>query len=485
MRKPRAVIINETPEGKENLTTLLKGLIKTGGKAQALVDGVKQEVDIEGSGLDFEIIDEDNVSVPLRKNSKLLPGTIYFIREDPKNPKLESQIAKELTEKGADNAKVLTTERLKPYAETTTAEGHEHFSGWIPKRGGIFDVGEVSRKVEELRKDEKLSQRVTLGVIGLGKLGRQILSVFKSQSHIASVHAFSEFAKNDYEKEIIPRMAFEGDQRRKFHFHGNLEAVIQANPDQLVISTGEFRVPYDNYDKIRDLTGRLMVGAYPKVRRILQAVKDAGYNGTILMEANPTGALLQVAKRMGIDPSILTSITPDMSRHKTLLLEKLSAEDPSLQYSDIDLTVIGEHGKEIPLLREARVRGELLTNVFPEFKKASYRMDFINEAREIGLRGIKISEKLGDNYGGTPDKIVEYIKHFASFGRTIPSAYSYFVEADCFIGAPSIIDYPLKVKSVSQSLRGLSQDKEVLAGLGKDIGYQIALTNKHHPKPKA
>lgn len=464
MRKPRAIIINETPKGKKDLVRLIKGPIKN------------------DSGIDFDITTAENVSIPVRSNSKLLNGTTYFIAEDPKDPKQASQIAKALNDRGVKVGKVLTTDRPKPYAETTTEPGYEQFSGWLPKTEGEFNEGEVKRKIEEMREDKKLVQPISIGIIGLGKLGRQLCSDLKSKPYAKSVHAFTNWAKNSYERNIKPRLAFKGDQERKFQFHSRLEGVIEANPDILIVATGEHGIHYEKYDKIKDLTRRLMQGAYPKVRKILEAVRDMDYPGTICMEANPTGALLQVAKRMGIDPSDLTSITPDMSRHKTLLLEKLLQKDPSLRYSDINLTVIGEHGKEIPLLREAKVRGELLTEAHPEFKNQAYRRVFINEAREIGLNLVKVAEKLGDNYGGIPEIIIENLEGFAYFQRNMPSAYSYFPEADCFIGTPSKVSYPLKIESEGKRLRDLSQNKEVRKELGSTIGYQKALADKYHPK---
>jgi len=484
MRKPRAVIINETPEGKKSLIKLLRGVVKDGGRERVKTERGVEEDDIEASGLDYHIIAAENVTHSIRSNSRLRKGNIYFIREDPKNPKLASQIAKELINRGVNAGMVLTTDRPSPYAETMREPGHEYFSGWLPKTEERFDAGEVSRKIKELRKDHKMVQPISLGIIGLGKLGRQLCSDLKSKPYASSIHAFTNWAKDSYERDIKPRLAFKGDQESKFEFHKRLEAVIEANPDILIVATGEHGIPYDEYGAIKDLTGRLMQGAYPKVRNTLQAIKDRNYQGTICMEANPTGPLLQVAKRMGVDPSNLTSITPDMSRHKTLLLKRLSKKDPSLIYSDIDLTVIGEHGKEIPLLREATVRGKPLPEAHPKFKNPFYRKDFIREAREIGLNLVKVAERLGDNYGGIPEIIIENLEGFAYFQRNIPSAYSYFAEADCFIGAPSIVSYPLKIESEGEKLRDLSQDKEVRAELGRTLAYQRALADKYHPKTK-
>jgi len=68
---------------------------------------------------------------------------------------------------------------------------------------------------------------------------------------------------------------------------------------------------------------------------------------------------------------------------------------------------------------------------------------------------------------------------------TIPSAYSYFEEEDCFIGSPSIIHHPLRIKSVATKLDDLSQDEEVIAELKETIEYQKVLADKYHPDTTA
>ena len=400
------------------------------------------------------------------------------------------------------------------------------FKNWFRNTSSFHDIvieddkhpldSEMGDAIEYARQGRKICQPLSIGVIGLGKLGRQAIHDLKAKPHIENVHAFSEFAKGNYEKLIIPRIAFGKDERKNFHFHDALEELVEANPDLIIVSTGEYGVPYEKYRRINTLTERLMKGSYPKVKKVLELLEEKKYNGCIFMESNPVGPLLQVAKRIGIDPSMLTSISPDLSRHKTLLLEILSGAKPweyeeimkeimpemsatmakevkrksqrieygerkkDLQYSDINLRVIGEHGKEIPLLREAKVRCKPLVEVFPEFNEYEYRRAFTNEGRHIGLNLMQVAEDLGDNYGGTPDEIVEQIENFAFLGGTIPSAYSYFAGADCFIGAPSIIEYPLRIKSVSD-LDDLSQDEEAMSELRKHIEYQIALADEYHP----
>ncbi len=481
MKRPKAVIINETEKGKKHLIELLKGAVK------------------DNSGLTFDIITDNNVTDPdsLRRNSKLLGGDVYFIHEEPEREKwpLAPKIAKALVERGVRGGMTLTTERTReePYDVTKKQPGYKHFNGWLPKTDEQFNAGEVSRKVEEFRKrkrdkegaieqESKFFQTMSVGILGLGKLGRGVCRGIKAKPYIKVVNAFTDFAKGEYEKEIIPNLAFKKDERKKFKFHNTLEGVIEANPDVLIIATGEHGIQYGAYNQIKDLTERLMHGAYPKVKAMLQAIKDRDYQGPIFMESNAVGPLLQVAKRMGLDPSNLTSITPDVVRHNTHLLELLQKQDPTLKYSDIILGTIGEHGKEISRLREGKVRDIPLTEASPEFKDPKYRRQFNHKARQIGLTLVEASRRLRDTYGGITEMITDALESFAYFQRNVPSAYSYFPEADCFIGVPSVAEYPLKIKSVATHLRNLSQDREVLTELGKTIAYQIALADKYHPK---
>lgn len=488
MKRPVAVIASKNQKLRENIANVCDNL---------------------DCGIDFEVKTYED-----REKLGNLPGSQVYVATSLNPDSNQQVLARKLRDENVGCARILVTttkkllEQHKRFQKASLISNYEayqkekkseqvnwvDFKTWFRENYPTFhDIAidgdsnplqdEVQAAIERIRQRKLIIVPLSIGIVGLGKLGRQLCYDLKSKPFAKEVHAFTNWVKGDYDgSDIIPRLAFAENQRSKFTFHQRLEGLVEAMPDVLIISTGEYGIAYDGYHKIKDLTERLMQGAYPKVRTILQAIKDKDYNGTICMESNSTGALLQVAKRMGIDPSMLTSITPDMSRHKTLLLEKLLKKDPSLKYQDIDLIVIGEHGKEIPILREARVKGRLLTEVHPEFKDSLYRDAFILEAREIGLKGVKASEKLGDNYGGIPEIIINNLESFAHFQRRIPSAYSYFPEADCFIGAPSIVSYPLKIESEVKSLKDLSEDKEVRAELGRTIGYQIALTNRYHPK---
>lgn len=493
MKKPVVIIVSRERKLRES--------------AKKAIETASKDIDI-----DFEISGYESRKY---KGGKINDAQLYVTTSlDPASN--EQRIARGL--KGTGCARILYTDMPKLLEEHINDPKSSLFSGYlrhtkesshrkiVPKNFEIwfsenkrttFDeivLGgetnliekEFQEAIERVRKARKMRQQLNIGVVGLGKLGRQIVHDLKSKPFVESVNAFTNFAKDDYEGIIIPRMAFEGDQRRKFHFHESIDSLLETNPDPLIICTGEWaeNIRYENFKEIEKLTERLMDGAYKKVRDILKTIKDfqtKGYNGLICMESNPTGTLLQVAKRMGIDPMTLTSITPDMSRHKTLLLQKLAKRDPTLKYSDIELRVIGEHGKEIPLLKEARVRGKPLRKVCSKFRNKAYRRAFIDEARGIGLKLMKVSEELGDNYGGTPDKIVEHLGDFAHLQRMIPSAYSYFnKEDDCFIGSPSIVSYPLRVRSTSESLNELSHDEEVRKELRETIEYQKKLADKYH-----
>lgn len=509
MKKPKAIVVSKDSEERQRIANSLKNGISKDTGIDFKVNQYENRQNLTKEAKEAQLYvatslnpysSQQKLARKMKKRGShcarlLVTNTSDIVKQDIEHSRgtLLSRL-KGLIKKGSKPAGTLLTMYFLHKGDKISSENIDwkDFKNWFRNTSPFHDIviegdkhpldTETKKAIEYVRQKRKMCQPLSVGVVGLGKLGRQILHDFKSKPYIESVHAFSEFANDNYEEVIVPRMAFEGDQRRNFHFHKALEELIEANPDLFIISTGEFGVPYEKYNKIGNLTERLMRGAYEKVRDILQVLKDTGYNGCICMESNPTGPLLQVAKRIGIDPSILTSITPDMSRHKTLLLEKLSEKDPSLQYSDIDLTVIGEHGKEIPLLTEARIRDQPLIEVFPEFKKEEYRKNFVEEGRHIGLKLMTIADNLGDNYGGTPDEIVKQIENFAFLGRNISSAYSYFADADCFISSPSLINYPLRIESVSDTIEGLSQDKEVISELRKHIEYQKNLANEYLSK---
>jgi len=352
------------------------------------------------------------------------------------------------------------------------------------------DVNSTKREfqlaIERVRKERKMKQNLNIGIIGLGKLGRQLIHGLKSKKYIETVHAFSDFAKKDYNGLIIPRMGFEGDERSIFEFHNSLESLLETNPNPLIIATGEYskNIGYSNYPKIKNLTERLMKGSYPKAKEIFEVIKkyqEKGYDGLTLTESNPVGPLLQVAKEIGIPIEMLSAITSDNARHKTLLLERLQEQDPTLQYADVYLDVIGEHGREIPLLTEAQIKGKLLMNAYREFKDPKYREALAREGREIGLKLMINAEELGDNYGGITDTMIKCLEDFAYLQRDMSSTYSYFnSKDDFFIGAPSRISYPLRIHSIAGELDNLIEDEGVINELIETIDYQKKLVKKYH-----
>ncbi|RLG12006.1 hypothetical protein DRN73_03780 [Candidatus Pacearchaeota archaeon] len=454
MKKPKAVIIGESEKARRNLKEILKKQVKN------------------ETGIDFRIV----TAKGCRLNSE---GVVYFIYETPEDKTKAPKIAETLIEKGVKAGKVLTTRGKEPYKETMTEEGYKFFSGWLPKNSEEeFDEGEVIRKVQELRRDRKLFHPISLGIIGLGKLGRQVVKDAKSRDWLKEVHAYTGFVKGDYSL-IRAQIGIERDEDEKVHFHRDLEEVVEANPDILLITTGEFGIPYKKYSTRRDLRKRLLDGAMPKVEPVLNHVLKTNFSGIISMEANPNGDLLYIAKHKGIPVDQLTSFTPDTVRHKTLLLEKLKREHPDLKYNEIHLTVIGEHGEEIPLLSECTVRDMPLKEFDKRFDNPEFRERFTEEGRAIGLKVMQAAERLKDNYGGTPGRILEVLDGIAHLqGELKSSIYTYLTKEDGFLSVPSRLIYPLRVRLYNGTIDELTKDE----GVREEVKRQLK-AQKEFSKP--
>jgi len=466
MKRPKAVIINETETGEKNLKKILRKDVK------------------KDSGLSFEVIASRDLTKPesLRKNSRLFKGSIYFIHEDPNNKPLAPEIARVMAKKGSNSGKVLTTQKSEPYKETMVTEGYEQFSGWLPKNPEQdFDVGEVTRKIQELRKNGRLVQPISIGIIGLGTLGLGILEKAVKSSHITRAHVYTAFVQGEY-KPLLANLDLAGEEREKIITHGtNLEGVIQENPDVLLITTGKHGVDYNSYKDRIELTKMLFETTLPKINPILRAILANDYQGLIAMQSNPNGQLIRYARNLGIPTNQITSFPPDTVRHRAEVYEFLKlSNDPKVKEEDIHLILtgnsekpliaIGDHMKGgIPLYDECVINGKPLLELYPQLQDRKKRFEICQQARKKGLEVMQSAENFRHDYRGVPERVKECLEDISDLRRY--SRYPIYVG---LFSVPVEFEYKtsgdkmyVRVKRTSK-ITDLTKNKNLIKELGED-----------------
>ncbi len=503
MRKPRAVIINETEDGKKQITELLNGIVKGGGEVQERTsDGKTENVKIKASGLDFDISSEE-VQEPesLRSNSRLLGAQVYFIHEEKEDKTLAPRIAEALVERGAKSGMTLTTEGTteEPYEVTRAQAGYKHFEGWLPKKetGKRFKISEVADKIDELRKTRKLVQPISIGIIGLGKLGRGCMVESSTSESISNVHVFSGFVQKgegSYE-ELIRGQELPIRQAEKIIPHDNLEGIVGANPDVLVICTGKHKMNY-NVPNRQVLNRELFQTGLPKVIPVLEAIAgNNNFQGLIAMQSNPNGHLIKYVidpinpekgkdKGMGIPVQQITSFPPDSIRFASEVFRYLIENCPAAKVREIkgiNLIAPGDHPSDggIPLYDEATVlldertgKTRPLLDMFPELKDPQVQESVNTKARSIGLTVVQTSEKYERDYKGVPQRVIECLEDISCFQQ-----YSRYPIYSGLLTVPVQFVYEpengnkmhVRVKQVYDTLPQLTKDKEILRLLRKDV----------------
>jgi hypothetical protein len=502
MKRPRAVIINESAEAAEQIKGLLEGPIK------------------DETGLDFDVSSEQ-VDDPesLRINSRMLGAQVYFIHEDDNPDKRAeakaSKMASALVERGTRSGMVLTVEGRQPYKETVMDPGHSYCSGWLPKkeRQGDkkrFKDREIIDKVLELREERRLVQPISMGIIGLGKLGRGCMVESALSDSISNIHIFSNFVQaglGSYDEiikgeEIPSRIQSRKNQKmpslnqvEKITAHNSLEGVLAANPDVLVICTGKHNMDYNVPDR-RLLNQELFKTSLPKILPVLEAVKKGEYHGLVAIQSNPNGHLIKYATDppkksrrqraegrggMGIPRQQITSFPPDTIRFIEEIYKYLVENYPNSKTRDIRtiyLIAPGDHPQDggVPFYETATVsdkrtgRVRPLLEMFSELANQDVQAVINERARKIGLIVANASKKYQSDYRGVPARVIECLEDIACFQQfsrypiysgvlSVPTQFSY---------EPENGRLNIRVDALHENLEELSPDKKILEALKQD-----------------
>lgn len=395
-------------------------------------------------------------------------ATLFLI--DYRLPNLNGiEISRKLGEKGFLGAKVMITGHADQEMMRVSLK-ERLWDGWLEKPIRLSDLDE---QILELREENKLSQKLNVGIVGLGSLGTSLYKRLLSFPFVDTAHIFSNFTKDDYSSFLglleNPQKAIQSDfnvilneipeefldkikeleKNNKVIAHkGNkgLETLVRANPDILFVTTGKYNALYPDREK-------LYKESIKKVEPIFEVLRDAYYQGLIFLGTNPIGPLLKIGKYCGLDANKLTGFSPDIRRAKDLILGYIhKIEDEDAKIEDLQILTALEHGKELILFDNSFSKGIPLCEKYTFFKDSKIREEIISSLHRIGLEAMLASRDLEINYMGTPDAGARIVNDLAHFKKSPGDfVYSYLGDdfipgLDSFFGWPVNIDYmPFKI----------------------------------------
>ena len=489
MKKPAILVANKDRKANSQLKNILK--YKTPYE----------------TGIEFRVKTQDR-----REQIGNISNKQIFITGNLNPTSSEQRIARELKEKGAGCARILYTsiaklskehEEHKKSAIFTNYIGYilekhskpldvkdvqsDEFHTWFRTTYmGTFDdiilegdtknplEKEVSNAIEYVRQKRLMIQPISLGIIGLGVLGQGIINQTADQGWVKEISVFSNFLNGNIDKykEELARLDLSGTGERKLKYpYKNIEEIIEANPDVLIISTGEHGIDYNAYENDRSkLTPYLLKTSAPKVAQIYQAIINLKFPGLIIPETNPSGHLIHLGKKMNIPSNQMTSFTPDSIRGRGAIYNYLQQKNVNIEENKIEIPVVGEHMKGgTPLYDRATVDKKPLFEVYPEFKDPELQAQITSQIRGQGLRVMKSAQDSGHDYQGVPKRVKECLDSIAHLQKSPPyPIYAGILSLPAnftYLGAGNEI-YP-RVKRTIRMTK-ITDDKEIIKGLLED-----------------
>ena len=376
----------------------------------------------------------------------------------------------------------------------------EDFRGWFRRNYPTFHDIVIEREdenslktetktaIDYLRQKRKIFQPISVGIVGLGKLGLGTLKEATKDTCISHAYVFTNFVNGNYE----PLLGILERGRREKSTGGSLEDLFDANPDVLIISTGKHNIDYSQFKTRPELTKMLLETSIPKVKPVLEMALKRKFSGLIAMQTNPNSHLIMYARDLGIHPNQLTSFPPDTNRHIEELYKKIKELYPEtkIREEDIHLLAIGDHmNGGIPLYSECTISGLKskdvpLLEAFPQFQDKKLQEKVCKDARGVGLGIMQSAGTYKHDYDEVPKHIKDCLKDLAYFQE-----FSRCPIYQGILSVPVRFTYQGKGNTVeirvqkAKKIADLTQDEQVREELLGEIDNIKELT---HPylKPK-
>ncbi|MHA1703914.1 MAG: hypothetical protein ACTSWK_16785 [Promethearchaeota archaeon] len=409
MKKPEIVIIDDEPTARSFLKDAFKTIVR------------------KETGIEFDVRAYDQCPKDIKEitNASIL-FIDYFL-----SGKNGQEIARELVESESQGERVMITgnpdEAIKKMVgsgkraisrifdtsiESKAIQAWQNFGGHelFPKIWGKpIDAKKLTDLVTELRDKQGIRIPLSLGVVGLGRLGRETVERASTAPWISQIGVFSEFL-NDHpdEYKMYPKI-IGGDVTP----HKRLEGLLESNPDILFIATGIRSEEIIPRNKMFEPTAERV---YP----ILKTIRDSGYKNPIIIGSNPIEPLIKLAHDIGIDPrQLIGESVTDTLRTRRMLVEGSYLPKNGIRIYDIDIDVLGSHSRPVPIFSGATIKGKKIESY------AEFREKFTRELRKMGGKIMRGARAIG-SYSDAPNAVMEILWDFSTLSRRPRSCWSMY-----------------------------------------------------------
>lgn len=357
------------------------------------------------------------------------------------------RIAKEIKENNPFTPVILATNKNVEFDEYDQEKIDDAFADY--KIDDVIRIPCTSERIQtKVRK--KMQRALKIGIFGLGRLGRAVLKKTKESDCIEKIHVYTSFAKYVQEaKPMIIRLVGENNLE-KVEFHDNLEEMVNADHDVLLITTGRHIADSEKvFSRDHEFEESMN-----KISQLVKYLKQ--YQGMVISESNPVELILNELKDSVQNNKRLTSISADSFRAKTMLFKGIKMIPPYYHLgsaNDIFLEVMGKHGHSIPLFEECILKIKdpekeeqfvyrYLKDIYPSVLSKYFRDRFSKRLDKIGERTMQASLFLKDSYEDTPHVIMQGLEDIAGYKKRLrPSFHCYFGEKQGFLIYPARMDY--------------------------------------------
>jgi malate/lactate dehydrogenase len=335
----------------------------------------------------------------------------------------------------------------------------EEQSHWI--RENLFhdivfkdETEEIGRSIDRLVKEGQITNPLRLGVVGLGRFGKETVKRAVEQPTISEVRIFSDYYLNNdpnaYKalNEVIGSDKIPDNPPRRF------EELLETRPDALFIASG---LPFAN-TKTRY---KLFMETAKKLYPYFEAISKSRYRNPIIMGPNPIEPLMRLAQETGICPFQLIGANVTDSVRARKLLAKGRYLPMDLREDSIKMDVLGSHQQPIPIFSGARIKeGRIEQARYSEFRKR-----FTRRLRSMGKRVMKKAESIG-SYGDAPQAVIEMLNDMAHMRRHPTSCWTIYdtKHGHYYTSVPVDIEYP-SLRMTSRELPELDEwERDQLEG---------------------
>src|SRR3989338_3889131 len=394
-----------------------------------------------------------------------MPAIIYFDYKMPSKNGIEcARVCREL---GWDGVAILTTGKALSAGKFPKDIDLEAWESEVidckVAKDQLCKNESAQKALEDILKSGKCAQPLVVGIYGAGDQGRGIGSKLVSLKNargmdcVSSIKYFSHFWEADDEAfftEYLPDGHMDHERKKEICCKKIDEFFGQPKIDVLFITTGTYKRlekwnRREAYKLSRaEIKRPLLEGSVHKIKRLMREIEEHDFQGICNMITNvPEIHLLHFYRKNYLRYAYtMTHVSADLDRLKTAYraLDSSNIErafGPNVGIKEINFPMTGEHGGEIPLLKEGYItragRTITLPEINPEIADLEKRFDLEREvakrSRTYGMRAATYESIYGSVAEGTIEAAAEFVRKLASFAQSFYG--SHIIQASRITGS--------------------------------------------------